>query len=700
MQNRKPSAFVLLLRMLLMSPACAPAATGFDVARARAHLDMLAGTIGSRPVGTPANRRAREYIAGQLAALGFTVRIQDAIAVNERAGLSTRVANIIAVRDGARPDAIALVSHYDSAPEASGAIDDGIGVATSLEAARVLTAPPLDRSLMVLVTDAEEFGLMGARALVKDPEVAARMRVFLNFDNTGASGPSLLYEVNQGLGDHLAAWAGSAPAPSGASFATEIYKRLPNDTDFSVLKRTGAAGLNFAVMGDAYAYHTDRDVPQRVASATLQRSGDNTVAIVRALGARDALTGPAPATFFDLAGRRGVAYGPGVARAVFWTACLAAGAAWILLTMNLVRAHGGWGALLTPLWTVLGVVVAARIAVWAAAAIRALRDELNPYYASPHWYYAWIATSGIAGAALIAMRVGACAAGRAALARCRRRLVGGASSLDGRDGRRGAVRAGGDVPARRAAARRRAGGRRRDQIGHRRPRRSAGRARRHRDAVGEQGVVADDVRRAAVRLAADRCAGLGAPGPRRDCRSAVRPTGARPRIRSRTKPPARLDGRGGDRVGARRHRDRGRDQPGVFARPARTSLARYIQDDVQHRAWFEVGGPEPRPGVGASGPVGAVWEATSEARPEAALPALIEPMRAAFAFRTATTPLVASPPAAMRSSFGHDGSGRLTFEIEITAHEPIGVEIVLPPRTPLLPEAVQTRRPADGRASG
>ena len=190
--------------------------------------------------------------------------------------MTAPVSNIIAVRDGARREAIALVSHYDSVPEASGAIDNGIGVATSLEAARVLAASPMTASLFVLITDGEEIGLMGARALVQDAEVAGRLRAFLNFDNTGASGPSLLYET-AAASAVVHAWAAAAPAPAGASFATEIYKRLPNDTDFTILKTTGAAGLNFAVVGDAYAYHTDRDVAARVPTSTLQRGGDNTV---------------------------------------------------------------------------------------------------------------------------------------------------------------------------------------------------------------------------------------------------------------------------------------------------------------------------------------------------------------------------------------------------------------------------------------
>ena len=62
---------------------------------------MLAGTIGSRPVGTEANARARAYIIDQLRLFGFEVRVQEADARRASLGRSARVSNIIAVRAGA-----------------------------------------------------------------------------------------------------------------------------------------------------------------------------------------------------------------------------------------------------------------------------------------------------------------------------------------------------------------------------------------------------------------------------------------------------------------------------------------------------------------------------------------------------------------------------------------------------------------------
>ena len=71
---------------------------------------------------------------------GYDVRVQDADARRAPIGLTARVSNIIAIRPGRRSEAIGLLSHYDSVPAGPGAADDGLGVAVSLEAARVLAA--------------------------------------------------------------------------------------------------------------------------------------------------------------------------------------------------------------------------------------------------------------------------------------------------------------------------------------------------------------------------------------------------------------------------------------------------------------------------------------------------------------------------------------------------------------------------------
>ncbi len=99
---------LLLISLAVASSAgCSRPPGLFSEQNARAHIGMLAGTIGSRPIGTPANVRARAYITEQLRLFGYEVRVQEADARRAALGLTARVANIIAVRPGRRSEAVA-----------------------------------------------------------------------------------------------------------------------------------------------------------------------------------------------------------------------------------------------------------------------------------------------------------------------------------------------------------------------------------------------------------------------------------------------------------------------------------------------------------------------------------------------------------------------------------------------------------------
>ncbi|MEZ5318053.1 MAG: M20/M25/M40 family metallo-hydrolase [Vicinamibacterales bacterium] len=394
----------LLGTLALLGAACRPSSVAYDASRARAHVETLAGAIGPRPAGSPAARRARDYVEAQLRELGLEVRRQEIETVDPRLGLTAHVVNLIAWRDGDRPDAIALTTHYDSQPEAPGALDDALGVAVCLEAARALVAAPMRHALFVIVTDAEEVGLMGARAAIQDEAVRTRVKAFLNFDGTGAAGRGILFEAGPGRGTPLDAWARGAADPDGASFAVEIYRRLPNDTDFTVFRTTGAYGLNFAPIVDSYAYHTDRDVAGRVRDATLRQETVNAITTVRAMDATDLDTTADTPTFFTLA-RRGVVYGSGVARDVAVVAVVLGAIAWLLLGAAGWRARGPIGLVVTAVWALLAAAAVAGAMAGAAWALRAGRAELYPWYASPLVFLVLLVAAGWAGGRLV-RRVG------------------------------------------------------------------------------------------------------------------------------------------------------------------------------------------------------------------------------------------------------------------------------------------------------
>jgi hypothetical protein len=306
---RRVQAGVACLCVLLVVGACRPTPdTGFSLQRAEKHVRMLATAFGSRPAGSDANTRTRDYAAAQLRHAGFEIRLQETVATSG-SGVTTPVVNIVATRQGRQGEAVALVSHYDTVPESRGAADDGLGVAVCLEAARVLAARTEARyTLLVALTDGEELGMMGARALREAPEFS-RVRAFLNFEAIGTNGPARLFQAGPGNSWLTAVWAASAPFPAGSSVFTEVYRRLPNDTDFTILSRSGPPGLNFAPSGNTFAYHTRLDTPARLESATVERLGHTVVRLVEALdrveiGRRT----PDDGTFFDVAGRVAFSY--------------------------------------------------------------------------------------------------------------------------------------------------------------------------------------------------------------------------------------------------------------------------------------------------------------------------------------------------------------------------------------------------------
>lgn len=375
----------LLLMLVPVLSACGRSAGLFSERNARAHVEMLAGAIGSRPVGTEPNARARSYIVDQLRLYGYEVRVQETDARRAAAGVTTRVANIVAVLPGARTEAVGVLSHYDSRFDTPGAADDGFGVAVTLEAARVLAARSNRTwSTYILVTDGEEVGLMGAAGLMADRDVTDRLRAYINLEAIGSAGPAELFETGPGNGWIVRPWARHAPHPEGGSYAVAIYERLPNDTDFTILKRNGIPGLNFALVGDSYAYHTPRDTPDRLSDRALRAAGDNVVAIVTAFDGVDITQRTsAGATYFDIAGSAGVSYGP----LVWWlsgAASLLLGAlAWLKVTAAALRLGGAVRWLLTAVWSIVGLALAAATMAGATWVLRAAREVYHPWYARP-----------------------------------------------------------------------------------------------------------------------------------------------------------------------------------------------------------------------------------------------------------------------------------------------------------------------------
>jgi len=280
-------------------PATA-AANEFSAARAlQAEKDTIGVTI-PHPSGSPENKAVRDRIVARLQSLGYIVRIDKRFACSAHP-LCAEVENIIATRPGDRPGPpVLLAVHYDSVPAGPGASDDGIGVASALEVARIIRNEKFANPIEILIDDGEELGLLGAEGFVQGmPSVGA----VVNLEARGTSGPSYLFETSANNRWFLSRVARSLPMPATTSLFAAIYDLLPNDTDLTVFKREGMTGVNFAPVGNVNAYHTPNDSMAHVDLRTLQHQGDNALAAVRTLANMDLRHHPqGSSVWFDVLG--------------------------------------------------------------------------------------------------------------------------------------------------------------------------------------------------------------------------------------------------------------------------------------------------------------------------------------------------------------------------------------------------------------
>ena len=325
--------------------------TEFSAARAKLHVDQIARE--PHPIGTDANRRVRDYLMEQLTALGAEVRVETTVGI-VNTGRSIRAGsaeNIVATVPGtANRRAVMLASHYDSVPLSPGASDAGAGVASILEVIRALkNGPPLKNDVIIVYTDGEEEGLLGAAGFVRDhPDLAQRVGVVMNLEARGSSGPALMFETSDGNGWLAGEFARVAPHAMGSSLAYAVYKEMPNDTDMTVFKRAGLMGLNFAFSATFENYHTPRDAPGNLSLASVQHLGVNALALTRHFGNSDtAPTRQSDRIYFNSVGSRIIHYPS-------WVAWVVLGAAVGLLIalfaiglraerITIARAGGGLG---------------------------------------------------------------------------------------------------------------------------------------------------------------------------------------------------------------------------------------------------------------------------------------------------------------------------------------------------------------------
>lgn len=376
-------------------PASAPA-VDFSAERAMADVRRIAAE--PHPVGTVEHALVQAYLVGRMAELGLEPTLQAgllspaAIQRIERRGDSAeglRAVNLVGVLPGREPalPAVLMMAHYDSVPGSPGAADDASGVAAILEAVRAIKARgPAERTLVVLLTDAEELNLDGARAFFSEHPLRDRIGAVVNLEARGGGGRAMMFETGPGNAETIAQFAhatrDASGGPSSDSLAVFVYRLMPNGTDFTIAAQRGLAGVNLAFIGRPAQYHSPSSTPEALDQGSLQHIGSLGLETAdHFLRAEVLPQATENAVYGDLFGLAVVRYAPGVGWLLLAAAAGLTGfAAWGARHATGLRLADGGRGVASGLWLLSSGLVLAQ-------AVRVLGGPIGRRVDSPETYY-------------------------------------------------------------------------------------------------------------------------------------------------------------------------------------------------------------------------------------------------------------------------------------------------------------------------
>ncbi|ROP36479.1 M20/M25/M40 family metallo-hydrolase [Saccharothrix texasensis] len=385
------------------SPVADAPPAEFAAGRAERHLAAIAQR--PHPIGSADNGRVRDYIVDTARGLGADVTVESDDVVRPWRGVRVATThNVVARVPGAEPSvsggkALLLVAHYDSVPTGPGAADDGAAVAAMLETLRALTTGGVRNDVVFLFTDGEEAGALGADAYVRRHGVDG-VGAVLNWEARGSGGPVWMFQTGADNAPLVSAFGQASSRPIANSFAYEVYRRMPNYSDFTIFQDAGARGLNSAFIEHVHDYHSPYDDLSRLDRGSLQHHGETMVGLVRALGDRDlrAGGGGGDAVYFDLFSRVLVHYPTWLAVALAAVTVVALASA---LVAGVRSGRLRWPGVLGVAGVAVGaVVVAGAVSFGAWALVAAVRPGLGFLALSePHergWFVAGFCVLGSA----------------------------------------------------------------------------------------------------------------------------------------------------------------------------------------------------------------------------------------------------------------------------------------------------------------
>ncbi len=311
--------------------------TEFSAYRAAKHISELSKAPHT-VIDKAELERIREYLKQQLESLGCMVEFKPYTLEG------VNITNVFAVMKGTSDtEALLLVAHYDSnpgegageAPGSHGAADDGYGVSVILETLRaVKAAGEIRNTIYVLFTDGEERDMLGARAAAGDKGFPGlNAKAVMNIESRGMRGPAIMFETSKNNGKLFDFYISRAGACATWSLASDVYRIMPNYTDFTSFIGKGMPGLNFSNLDAMRENHTPLDNYGNISLSCIQGYGDQLLPVIKGFAFEDlpgSFAAQGDVTFFTPAYGMSVSY-PASLNYVFLALSIAALAVYILL---------------------------------------------------------------------------------------------------------------------------------------------------------------------------------------------------------------------------------------------------------------------------------------------------------------------------------------------------------------------------------
>ncbi|XP_061655219.1 endoplasmic reticulum metallopeptidase 1 [Phyllopteryx taeniolatus] len=308
----------------------------FNAERARQHLERIT-SVGPRPVGSHENEVLTvNYLLEQIEKVRATTaqgphhqlsvdvqRPTGSFSIDFLGGFTSfydRVTNI-AVRlepKGGSQHLMLANCHFDTVANSPGASDDAVSCAVMLEILRSLAnqSTPLLHGVIFLFNGAEENVLQASHGFITQHPWAKQVRAFINLEAAGVGGKEVVFQTGPENPWLVQAYVHAAKHPFASVVGQEVFQSgiIPSDTDFRIYRDFGnIPGIDLAFIENGFIYHTKYDTSDRILTGSIQRAGDNILAVLKHLLMSEKLADSSEyrhgnMVFFDVLGVAVVAY--------------------------------------------------------------------------------------------------------------------------------------------------------------------------------------------------------------------------------------------------------------------------------------------------------------------------------------------------------------------------------------------------------